>query len=242
MADINYLKRQIVQAAYNAKSGHIPSAFSILDIVQTLYSDVMLKDDRFVLSKGHGCLALYAVLADKGYITWEQFMSFSQRGSILGGHPDRNKVPGVLCSTGSLGHGLPMAVGRALAKKIKKEPGRVFCLVGDGELNEGSCWEALMIADQQSLDNLTVIIDRNRTGPVTLINLDGRFNSFGFSTAVISGHDTKQIKSNCIYNKGSLAIIAKTVKGKGCVRMQALSWHHRAPNDQELTEILEELQ
>ena len=240
---INKLKRDIVLAAHRAGSGHIPSAFSILDIVWTLYNDVMLSDDRFILSKGHGCLALYAVLAEKQIISKESLDTFAHDG-ILGGHPDRNKVPGVMASTGSLGHGLPIAVGIAMAKKIKKEPGRVFVLVGDGELNEGSCWESLLIAEQHNLNNLTIIIDQNRTSPITLHDLQGRLRSFGLMTFIIDGHDgPKQFKPTAVLLIGApTALIARTQKGWGCHRMYTPDWHHRAPNAEELKKILEELE
>jgi transketolase len=177
MTKINELKKQIVLAAHAAGSGHIPSAFSILDIVWTLYDKILKPEDRFILSKGHGCLALYAVLVEKGYFPKEQLMTFAKHDSILGGHPDRNKIPGVIASTGSLGHGLPMAVGVALAKKIKKQPGRVFCLVGDGEMNEGSCWEACLLAAHHKLDNLIIFVDYNYSTDraLTLDNLKDKF-------------------------------------------------------------------
>lgn len=243
---INKLKCDIVKAAHAAQKGHIPSAFSILDIVWALYNDILLKDDVFVLSKGHGCLALYAVLAEKGLITYDQLMSFAHHGSILGGHPDRNKVPGVVASTGSLGHGLPMACGVALAKKIKKEFGRVYVLVGDGELNEGSCWESLLIADQHGLDNLTIIVDYNKSNKasIDLSDLGDKFRSFGIQThSCLDGHDADQLITCLKYTLGGPhAVIAHTMKGNGCERMQLdNSWHHRAPNDQELVEILEEI-
>lgn len=252
MSDIiNKLKRDIVVVAHRAGSGHIPSAFSILDIIWTLYNDVMLSDDRFILSKGHGCLALYAVLEEKGIIPKGSLDTFAH-GGILGGHPDRNKIPGVLASTGSLGHGLPIAVGIAMAKKIKKEMGRVFVLVGDGELNEGSCWESLLLADQHNLSNLTIIVDYNHSTDraVDLCDLGKKFAAFGFShyqitpTIPLAGEPSVLLFAlgNALSFDYPIAIIINTIKGDGCKRMQNSSWHHRAPNDQELKEILEELQ
>lgn len=239
---INKLKCDIVKASHAAQKGHIPSAFSILDIVWTLYNDVMLKDDVFILSKGHGCLALYAVLAEKGVITYDQLMSFAQHGSILGGHPDRNKVPGVVASTGSLGHGIGQAVGIALAKKIKKESGRVFVLVGDGELNEGSCWESLLLTEQLDLDNLTIIVDENLTSPVVLTCLKEKFETFNFQVSRVDGRKNVPFFVFCERVGQPRTVIVRTIKGNGCKRMELdNSWHHRAPNDQELIEILEEL-
>lgn len=238
------LKQQIVVAAYNAGEGHIPSAFSILDIVEVLYRDILKPEDRFVLSKGHGCLALYAVLAANGIISEGTLDTFLEHKSILGGHPDRNKIQGVLCSTGSLGHGLPQAVGMALAKKIRNEPGRVFCLVGDGECNEGSIWESALLAAHHKLDNLTVIVDYNGSSEraVKTHSLRNKFEAFEFSAYDVDGHNQNQLRTmfpSCV--KHPLALIAHTIKGNGCVRMVKPEWHHRVPTMQELDEILEEL-
>lgn len=238
------LKQQIVQIAYDAGEAHIPSAFSILDIVSVLYDTILQESDRFVLSKGHGCLALYVVLAAKGIISQEQLKSFLKHDSILGGHPDRNKVPGVLASTGSLGHGLPMAVGMALAKKIEKESGRVYCLVGDGECNEGSIWEACLLAAHHNLNNLTVIVDYNHSTDraVNLGSLRNKFQSFEFFAAEIDGHNREQIRRATNYrSRRPMAIIANAIKGNGCARMSDPAWHHRVPNKFELAEILQEL-
>lgn len=231
------LKQQIVMTAYKAGGGHIPSALSILPIVEALYNGVMGKHDRFILSKGHGCLALYVVLAEKGLITQEDLDNFGKYEGILGGHPDRRKVPGVICSTGSLGHGLPQAVGIALAKKIKGEAGRVYCLVGDGECNEGSNWEAAMLAAHHKL-TLTVIVDYNHTTDraVNLGNIEKKFKAFGFSIA------TRWSANGPFKVDGPIAFVIPTVKGDGCARMAGPEWHHRAPNEAELEEILKELE
>lgn len=245
MTIVNELKKRIVKAVHKAAHGHIPSAFSILDIIWVLYDSVLLSDDRFVLSKGHGCLALYAVLEEKGLIPKGSLDTFGQQGSILGGHPDRNKVPNVLCSTGSLGHGLPQAVGMALAKKIKKESGRVFCLVGDGELNEGSCWESFLLIDQYHLDNLVVIVDYNRSNiaSVNLYDLEAKLASFGITASSVDGHHREDLISALRWRGYPRALIAQTTKGRSCARMENNpAWHHRAPNDQELEEILTELE
>ncbi len=240
------LKKGILRAACRAGEGHIPSAFSILDIVWALYDKVMTKDDIFILSKGHGCLALYAVLAAKKVIRKKDLMSFCQPGSILGGHPDRNKVPGVEASTGSLGHGLPIAVGRALAKKIKKEPGRVFCLIGDGEANEGSVWESLMLATHHELINLTVIVDYNGSTKQALdiSPLDDKFKAFGFYTLGCSGHDDIDLSTSLKLSSKfrPMAVIASTTKGNGVPRFAEPEWHHRAPTQQELKQILIDLE
>jgi transketolase len=241
------LKQQIVQAAYNAGEGHIPSALSIIDIVWTLYDKILTSNDKFILSKGHGCLALYVVLAAKEFITQEQLATFSKYDSILGGHPDRNKVPGVVCSTGSLGHGLPQAVGIALAKKIKNEPGRVFCLVGDGECNEGSVWETCMLAANHHLTNLTVIVDHNHSTDKALYlgNLHNKFEAFGFCTRTsgYEGTPTHDMSVSMFAEDGihPTAIVMHTIKGSGCDRMSSPAWHHRAPSATELIEVLKEL-
>lgn len=238
------LKQKIVVAAYNAGEGHIPSAFSILDIVEVLYRDILKPTDRFVLSKGHGCLALYAVLAANGIISEGTLDTFLEHESILGGHPDRNKIQGVLCSTGSLGHGLPQAVGIALAKKIRNEPGRVFCLVGDGECNEGSIWESALLAAHHKLDNLTVIVDYNGSSEraVQTHNLRDKFEAFKFCAFDISGHNQSQLRTMFSSStKDPLVLVAHTIKGNGCIRMLKPEWHHRVPSHTELTEILAEL-
>jgi transketolase len=239
------LKQQIVEMAYVAKEGHIPSALSILDIVEVLYSEILTKDDRFVLSKGHGALALYVVLNQQGILPDSALKTFMQFDGVLGGHPDRNKIRGVLCSTGSLGHGLPQAVGMALAKKIKGEPGRVFCLIGDGECNEGSVWESLLIASHHKLNNLVVIVDHNHSTDraLDLGNIRYKFDAFGFTADRIDGHNFETLRRYLDWanNERPTAIIAETIKGNGCIRMLKPEWHHRVPTLAELNEILEEL-
>ena len=237
---INELKRRIVTAAYLAKEGHIASAFSVLDILFVLYTEVMRPEDCFILSKGHASLALYSIIAR------DDLKTFCRFDGALGGHPDRNKVPGVVASTGSLGHGLPMAVGIALARKIKNQAGRIFCLVGDGECNEGSVWESLLLANEHELDNLTVIIDNNRSTDraIDLSCLEEKFRAFGFGTGAIDGHNHEELRSrlSVAHSRIPLAVVAKTIKGKGCKRMENNpEWHHKAPNREELNEILEEL-
>ncbi len=204
--------------------GHIPSALSILDIVWTLYDKVMTEDDQFILSKGHGCMALYAVLEEKGLFDWSKKAQ---------GHPKRGGA--ILASTGSLGHGLPMAVGLALAKKIKGEPGRVFCLIGDGECNEGTTWESAMLASHHKLDNLVVIVDQNHSSDRALDtgNLVEKFNAFGWrSPAELVGFDDINFlihieeKLNRATPKPSCWVV-KTIKGNGVPIMQSPEWHNK---------------
>jgi transketolase len=242
MKTIQEMRKDIVLAAYKAGEGHIVSAFSILDILYVLYNGILGPDDRFILSKGHASLALYAVLG-------LDLSDFGQYNSLLGGHPDRNKVKGVLASTGSLGHGLPQAVGVALAKKIKNAPGRVYCLIGDGECNEGSIWESCLLAAHHKLDNLCVIVDYNHSNDRSLKirNISDSLFSFGFGGEFINGHDEHHLfyaltRPIGVEFQAPYAIVAETIKGKGCKRMENdPAWHHRVPTAEELPEILEEL-
>lgn len=249
------MKRQIVLAAQAAAEGHVPSAFSILDLLWVLYDKVMKVDpgrpsdpnmDRFILSKGHASLALYAVLAEKGYFPHEKFDSFCRYDGNLGGHPDCTKVPGVEASTGSLGHGLPIALGVALGSKIRQFNSRVFCLVGDGECNEGTIWESALLAAHHHLSNLCCIIDYNHSTDraLELGDLAEKFKSFGWDVLEISGHDHNAIYRALSHRHRSrpLAVIAETIKGYGVKRMEnEPAWHHRSPNEEELKSILEEL-
>lgn len=231
---IDKLRKRIIEVAYRDGMGHIPSALSILDIIWILYNSVMTKDDRFILSKGHGCMALYAVLEEKGLLDWSK---------PLWGHPKRGGA--ILASTGSLGHGLPMAVGLAMAKKIRNEPGRVFVLVGDGECNEGTTWESAMLAAHHRLDNLVVIVDQNHSSDRALNTgkLDDKFRAFNWNSYRVDGHNDEGLKmwidvkdkiiDDCEVGSDHLvinptAIIALTVKGHGIPFMENdNSWHNR---------------
>lgn len=252
---IKRMKREIVRMAVAANEGHIPSAFSILDIIWVLYDQVLKFDpenptndfrDRFVLSKGHGSLALYVVLAEKGFFPHDELKKFATKGGILGGHPDCNKVPGVEASTGSLGHGLPMAAGMAIAMHIRGIDRRIIALIGDGECNEGSIWEAALLAAHHKLSRLTCVIDYNHSSDRALLldDLSEKFEAFGWSSLTINGHDHKAIYNalNIANSTRPTAIIAQTIKGYGCKRMENNpAWHHGAPSKEELRSILEEL-
>lgn len=252
---INRLKRQIVLATVAVGEGHIPSAFSILDILWVLYDRVLQIDpsnpksderDRFVLSKGHGALALYAVLAEKGFFPVSELERFATFDSPLGGHPDHNKVPGVEASTGSLGHGLPMAVGMALGMGIRRVKNRVFALVGDQECNEGSIWESALLAAHHRLSNLTCIVDYNHSTDRALIlgDIAAKFAAFGWAATTINGHDHDAIYNALIRIESDrpTVVVAETVKGFGCKQMENNpAWHHRAPTQDELPGILAEL-
>lgn len=250
------LRRGIVLATVAANEGHIPSSFSVLEILWVLYDRVLRVDpsdprredrDRFILSKGHASLALYAVLAEKGFFPQSELERFATRDSPLGGHPDRLKVPGVEASTGSLGHGFPISVGMALALRRKSSPSRVFTLVGDGEANEGTIWEAALLAAHHGLDNLTLIVDHNHsTDPaLSLGDLAGKLCSFGWGTQEVDGHDTEALYRALTGPAAGRprAIVARTVKGYGCTKIvnEPGAWHHGAPKPVDLAEILAEL-
>ena len=198
------MKRNIVLAAHQAGEGHVASAFSILDILWVLYDQVLRADnpadqisgDRFVLSKGHASLALYAVLAAKGKLPADAMENFCAYYALLGGHPDSVKVPHIEASTGSLGHGLPIATGMALGAKIRGHANQIFCLVGDGECNEGSVWESALLASHHQLSQLTCIVDYNHSTDRALHmgDLVAKFKAFGWDAESIDGHNHDQIK------------------------------------------------
>ncbi|MSU55030.1 MAG: transketolase [Candidatus Taylorbacteria bacterium] len=252
---INSLKSSIVLAAHNAGEGHVASAFSILDILWVLYDLVLRfnplnpKDpqrDIFILSKGHASLALYAVLAEKGFFEKSELERFAKFDSILGGHPDRNKIPGVEASTGSLGHGLPMAIGVALGLKISNSKAKVFTLIGDGEANEGTVWESALLATHHKLTNLICIVDYNHSTDRALSvgDLSLKFEAFGWKCLKINGHNHKKILKalSSQSDKKPIAIIAETIKGFGSKTMEHNpAWHHKSPNKEELEIILKEL-
>lgn len=260
----NNVRMDILEEVYNAKSGHIGGAFSIADILTVLYFNEMNIDakipdspdrDRLVLSKGHASAALYAVLAEKGYIDKEELKTFRNIDSNLQGHPDMNKVPGVDMTTGSLGQGLSVANGMALSSKLDSKGYRVYCILGDGELQEGQVWEAAMTAEKYQLDNLCVIVDANElqltdsTMNVKGINyndIEQKFRAFGFQTVVIDGHNIESIiraLTIAEITKGKpTAIICKTIKGKGVSFMEnQVDWHGKAPNDEEYEMAVKEL-
>lgn len=254
----NDLRKKIVEMICKAGEGHIPSAFSIIDIVDYLYDSVLKFDpkdpngedrDYFILSKGHGCAALYVVLAKHGFISQADLDSKSKFGSILGGHPDRTKVPGAEASTGSLGHGIVTALGLALGLKIRKMNNRVFVLVGDGECNEGTVWETALVAANLNLGNLCCIVDNNGSAAQVLPmpDLPGKWRSFGWDAYEIDGHDQGQIKEvfgklTFSFDSRPKVIVANTIKGKGVSFMQGHGpWHYKIPDEKEVRCIYEEL-
>ena len=243
------LRRYVVDAMRGGGRGHLGSSMSMIEVLRVLYDSVLKFDpldpeladrDRFILSKGHGCLALYAILADKGFFPVSELESFCLPTSRLGGHPERGKAPGVEASTGALGHGVPIGVGISLAMRLQKRKSRVFVLTGDGEINEGSNWEAAMAAAKHKLSNLTVLVDYNklqsygRTADVLdLEPLSDKFKSFGFITHEVDGHDISDLEK--IFKKlpfskdAPSAIICHTIKGKGFPFAEGNpEWHHKS--------------
>ena len=256
------IRKNIVEMVYSASSGHPGGSLSITDILTVLYFHEMnvninnTKDedrDRLVLSKGHCSPALYAVLAEKGYFPKEDLKTFRKIDSYLQGHPDMKKIPGVDMSSGSLGQGLSVSNGMALAGKLDKKDYRVYCVMGDGEIEEGEVWEAAMTSSHYKLDNLCVIVDNNNLQIDGKINevmspypIDKKFESFGFNVININGHDFNEIitaleTAKKIKEKPT-AIIAKTIKGKGISYMEnEASWHGKAPNEEQYNIAIEEL-
>lgn len=258
----NDIRIGIIEQVYNANSGHPGGSLSCADILAVLYFNQMNIDsenpnakgrDRFVLSKGHCAPALYATLARKGYFDKELLKGFRKIESNLQGHPDMKKVPGVDMSTGSLGQGLSAAVGMAIGSKMEHEGYRVYCLLGDGELEEGQVWEAAMSASKNKLDNLCAIVDYNTLqidGNVEevagLKDIKEKFESFGFNVIEVNGHDIEALihAFNSAKHQKDMpsVIIAHTIKGKGVSFMEGKAeWHGKAPNQEQYEEAINEL-
>ena len=247
---------------FNAKSGHPGGSLSAADVFTYLYFKEMNIDpsnpswedrDRFVLSKGHCCPSLYAVLALKGYFDWSELEKLRHVGAMLQGHPDMKGTPGIDMSSGSLGQGVSAACGMALAAKMDHKDYRVYTVLGDGECEEGEVWEAAMFAGHKNLSNLTVIVDCNglqidgTTEEVGGVEpLDTKFESFGFDTVKIDGHDFDQLEgafSKARASEKPFAILMKTVKGKGVSFMEGqVSWHGKATNAEEYKVAMAELE
>lgn len=245
------VRQRDLEMVYAAQLGHLGGEFSATDILVTLYLGILQIDpadpnapdrDRFVLSKGHSAAALYSTLAEAGFISIDELWTFMKPLSRLNGHPDRNKVPGVETNTGPLGHGLPVAVGMALAARMDGSARRVYALTGDGELQEGSMWEAAMAAGHFGLDNLVAIIDRNRLqqGDATeqtirLEPLAEKWTAFGWAVREVDGHDHAALLDvfrAVPFTRGRPSlVIAHTHKGNGVSFMRdGAEWHHRVPN------------
>lgn len=269
MQDVDYVKlgkqvrRTIVEMVAEANRGHLASAFSLIEILNVLYESVLsLKvgepkwedRDRLILSKGHGCLALYPILARKRYFPEAELMRFCREDGILGGHPDHRKVPGVETSTGALGHGLSVGIGMALAAKLNKSPARVFVILGDGECDEGSIWEGALSASKHRLDRLTVLVDYNKmqsyASTKEVLDLEpfaDKWRSFGFEVreadmeSALPLHDLLQ---SLPFQKGKPSVvICHTTKGKGVSFMEnSAEWHHKSKiTPEELGRLMQEL-
>lgn len=258
----NNVRKNIIEMVYSAASGHPGGSLSVADILIVLYFYEMSIDvnnpknenrDRLVLSKGHCSPALYSVLAEKGFIPEKDLKTFRKIDSYLQGHPDMKKIPGVDMTSGSLGQGLSVANGMALAAKMDNKDYRVYCIMGDGEIEEGQVWEAAMTSSHYKLDNVCVIVDNNNLqidGTIEEVMnpypIDKKFESFGFNVININGHNYEEIidaleNAKKIRNKPT-AIIAKTIKGKGISYMEnQAGWHGKAPSDDEYRKALEEL-
>ena len=258
------LRKHIVKMIHNAKSGHPGGSLSAIDILTVLYTKVMRQfpdwdknpnfadRDRFVLSKGHASAAIYSILAHCGYFPEEDLLEYRKFGTKLQGHPCCSKLKGIEVSTGSLGQGLSIGCGMALGLKLDKKESRVYVLMGDGELQEGSVWEAAMNAAHYNLNNITAIVDRNR------LQIDGctenvmavgdvakKFASFGWNTVEIDGHNIQEIYKALKDSEKSekpTVIVANTIKGKGVSFMEnQAGWHGKCPNDEQLAQALAEL-
>lgn len=253
------IRKSILSMMHYSKSSHIGGCFSVVEILYSLYFDVLNIDpgnigkpdrDIFILSKAHASAALYATLAHHGFFPLEWLDRYYVDDGLLPGHLDMTVVPGVECSTGSLGHGLPIGVGMAIARIRRNEPGRVIVLLGDGECNEGSVWEAAMLAGTLKIQNLSIIVDYNHLqgmgrDVIDQSNFAERFTSFGWQAVEVDGHDLGALKRvlSCGSENAPTAVIAHTIKGKGVSFMEdRLEWHYKSPNDEQFMAALAELE
>lgn len=258
------IRARTVQMVATSGSSHVGSALSIADVIAVLYADVLRIDpadsawserDRFLLSKGHACSIVYAALASRGFFPVEELDQYAQPGSRLLAHIS-HRVPGVEFSTGSLGHGLPFAVGKAHAAKKSGKSWHTFVVLGDGEMDEGSNWEALLFAAHNRLSNLTAIIDANNLQSLTTVDetlglepLGDKLRAFGAEVFEGDGHDLAFLRSVLVpdstsqqFSRGPRVIIARTVKGKGVSYMEnSVAWHYKSPNPEQLAQALEEI-
>jgi len=258
-----HIRSLIIQGFEGGQRGHIGSSMSLVEMIRVLYDHTMNFDpknpmwddrDRFILSKGHGCLALYAILTDHGFIANSELDEFCHAKGLLGGHPERLKIPGVEASTGALGHGLSIGVGVAISANIRRKSYKTFVVLGDGEINEGSVWEAALSASKHGLDNLVILIDYNKLQSygetrevLNLEPLPEKWTSFGFGVREVDGHDVEALKKaleEVPYAKGRpSALICHTIKGKGIsFAEQNPQWHHKSNvSNQEMIEIRDSL-
>lgn len=259
MGKLTEIKKTIIEMIHKSGVSHIGSALSVVDILYVLYFNVANIDpknpnkkdrDKIILSKGHASAALYSVLAHRGFFPLSYIDGYAINGGTLPCHIDMTTAPGLEASTGSLGHGSGIGVGMAIANKIDKNPSNVFVIVGDGECNEGSVWESIMLAATLKLDNFTIIVDSNklqacgRTNEIICQkNLVEKFKAFGFESIEIDGHNLDEIKSALNQKTSSpKAIIANTIKGCGVSFMQdKLEWHYKCPNEEQTNQAISEI-
>lgn len=255
------IRKKIYQMAHFAGGGHMGASFSMADIISVLYFDDVLRydalnpgweeRDKFILSKGHACYALYAALARAGYFAEVELRHVGQSGSKFGGHPKMYDIPGVEASTGALGHGLSFAIGIAYANKVDQKQSHVYVVLGDGECQEGSIWEGALSAPTLALDNLTVVVDHNKLQAMDRLEnivhmkpFADKWRAFGWHVLEIDGHNYTEIKNALLARQSGkpVLIIANTIKGKGVSFMENVPiWHFRMPNEQELPILMEEL-
>lgn len=254
----NDFRRRILEISQQVQALHIGSAYSCTEIVDCIYYALMRRNndgtspDTFLMSKGHGCMIQYVILEEMGILTKEDMDLYCKPGGKLGCHPDYGN-PGIEASTGSLGHGLSMAVGMALAEKGQGRDGNIFCVLSDGEVQEGSTWEATMMASSLGCDNLIAFVDNNdfqslgRTSEThpSFYPLMAKYEAFGWETAECDGHDSEAVFEAVANRKGGkpLMVVAKTTKGNGISYMENVPiWHYRSPSPEEYTQALEELE
>jgi transketolase len=248
------IRKDILRIAKSSGHGHIPTCFSVIELLYAIYG-IMRHDpkepawegrDIFVLSKGHASLAHYCILAEFGYFKKGEVDTLGAFESDFGCHADRHKIPGIEASTGSLGHGIGLAAGMALGLKIRKSDRRVFTLIGDGESNEGSVWEAIMVAENLNLFNLTVIYDNNMSHSrgLQIRNPVEHFKGFGCEVAEVDGHDVDALRRELVKRGDRVrVIVAHTIKGRGCKTLQDnhYAWHRKSPNEEEFVSLMEEV-
>jgi transketolase len=249
----NKLRKHVLEMVYRAQSGHIGGSFSLAEVIAFLFNNFDVTGrDKIILSKGHAVPIIYAALHEKGIISKKELLTFREINSRLQGHPVHWLIPEVQATTGSLGQGLSIAVGHALAKKLKREKGLIFCIVGDGEMQEGQVWEVALSASHKKLNNLTLILDYNKgqiDGHVKdVLNLEPlkpKWEAFGWHVQVVDGHNFSELYSalNSTHPEKPTMIIANTVKGKGVSFMEDTNeWHGKAPKKEELDKALKEIQ
>ena len=248
----NILRKKVIDMVVAKQSGHIGGAFSMAELTSVLYEDYEIGGkDKLILSKGHAVPIIYAVLHETGQISDEDLDLFREIDSPLQGHPDKLRLPLMDATTGSLGQGLSIAIGHSLGKKLKNEDGTIFCVLGDGELQEGQVWEALMHYPKTKMNNMICIIDWNKgqndgyTKDFSIMydNLEERVSSFGWTTKVIDGHDMGAIRKSFeeVEVDKPLCVILDTIKGKGVSFMEHPSWHCKVPTEEEYEIAMKEL-